>query len=128
MTKVHRKFYCLPSDDFVYGIKHPKYDGLTGVAAALQHCEVPTNNVSYLRPVPDFIRINKLAVRLGLTKVSAIHQYRKIMANCPNFRHSCHHTCANRSRIPDIVHGQTTNKQQSIRDVLQQKYLYDRCR
>ena len=33
---------------------------------------------------------------------------RKIMDNCSKFRQFCHHTCANRSRIPDIVHGQKT--------------------
>jgi hypothetical protein len=33
MMKRRKKGFRLPPDDFVYGLKHPKQDGITGVAA-----------------------------------------------------------------------------------------------
>ncbi len=33
VVKIRKKGFYLPPDDFVYGFKHPKHDGITGVAA-----------------------------------------------------------------------------------------------
>jgi hypothetical protein len=33
VTKSRKRGFRLPPDDFVYGLKHPKQDGITGVAA-----------------------------------------------------------------------------------------------
>ena len=33
MFKRRKRGFHLPPDDFIYGLKHPKQDGITGVAA-----------------------------------------------------------------------------------------------
>ncbi|CAF3095723.1 unnamed protein product [Rotaria socialis] len=95
MCKARKRGYRLPPENYVYGIKHPQQNGITGVAAgkypidssfgcpesffckiALQHCCTPMKKISKSISVPNFITINKNAVRLGLTRVQDIHQYR----------------------------------------------------
>lgn len=88
----HKRGFRLPPDDFVYGLKHPQQNGITGVAAgrypmgllekiqviflpALQDHTTPID-MSESITIPDFIAINNTALRLGLTKVRDIHQYR----------------------------------------------------
>jgi len=92
IAKLRKRGCRLPPDDFVYGLKHPKQNGITGVAAgkypigflcsftltfplALQHKHTPVD-IPKLQTIPNFIAINKIAARLGLTKVQDIHQYR----------------------------------------------------
>ena len=89
--------FRLPPADFVYGLKHPKPDGISGVAAgksrsithrhlflidsALRHDELLQTSCRSskrlkINRIPDFISLNRLFPRLKLTKVNEIHQYR----------------------------------------------------
>ncbi|UJR26878.1 hypothetical protein I4U23_008189 [Adineta vaga] len=107
--KKRKKCCYLPPDNYVYGLKHPKTNGITGVAASLQYYETPiNNNISKFRTIPNFILMNKLAAQLGLTKVSDIHPYRKIITNHPKNQCACYHTYLKKNPIPDIIHGRKT--------------------
>ncbi|CAF1155210.1 unnamed protein product [Rotaria magnacalcarata] len=146
MCKTRKRCYRLPPENYVYGIKHPQQNGITGVAAALQHCYTPMKKISKSISVPNFITINKNAVRLGLTRVQDIHQYRfnmsenisqddvylpngspaeKTMKNRQMHVNTCDCKCSEKNSISEMTHGRTTAGRQSIRDLIENKYLHE---
>ncbi|CAF2193975.1 unnamed protein product [Rotaria magnacalcarata] len=125
MCKTRKRCYRLPPENYAYGIKHPQQNGITGVAAALQHCYTPMKKISKSISVPNFITINKNAVRLGLTRVQDIHQYRKTMKNRQMHVNTCDCKCSEKNSISEMTHGRTTAGRQSIRDLIENKYLHE---
>ncbi|CAM2704977.1 unnamed protein product [Rotaria socialis] len=145
MCKARKRGYRLPPENYVYGIKHPQQNGITGVAAgkypidssfgcpesffckiALQHCCTPMKKISKSISVPNFITINKNAVRLGLTRVQDIHQYRKTMKNRQMHVNTCDCKCSEKNSISEMTHGRiTASGGQSIRDLIENKYLHE---
>ncbi|CAF1132590.1 unnamed protein product [Rotaria sordida] len=117
MEKIHKRGFRLPPDNFVYGIKHPKQN-------ALQYDNTPMNTSKSII-VPNFIEINKTTVQLGLTKVQDIHQYRKTMNNHLVNINPCYSTDIKKKSIPDMIHGRITGERQSIRDLIENKYLHE---
>lgn len=115
------RFFTLPSDDFTYGRTSIGKDG--GAAEAL----ASWSQVAYLQsqekkeePPRDFIRLNKAAVKSGLTTAQEQFQYRAIH----DFRQKPKSSGKRRTKSvpPDIVFGISTRPSTPIFDLLEHRY------
>ncbi|XP_062515661.1 cilia- and flagella-associated protein 77-like [Corticium candelabrum] len=121
LGKVTTRFFTLPSDDFTYGRRSVGKDGGTAEAlsswAQIAYLQSQDKKAAAQR---DFITLNKVAVKNGLTTAQEQFQFRAIH----DFRLQSKHSGKRRTRSvpPNITFGTCTRPSTPISSLLENRY------
>ncbi|XP_068166690.1 cilia- and flagella-associated protein 77 [Antennarius striatus] len=110
-----------PGPDFTFGTSSDSRDG--GVAEVLSRWRVQSQREASAQPVrPDFVSLNREAVRSGLVTSREMSQYRAQRGGARTFKPASHPQRARAPLVPDSTFGVPTRPPSPLSDLLSHQY------